>query len=243
LSSRSLGFSAVLIFFNTFQILRKKVESHLQSTTRLHLDLTCVTFKETTGKLEQTVKTLEKKVQELTTANSALSSKVDAQKKDILRLSNESTTFVWKVDGFSEILKQAKSGSDENIFSEPFYTGKQGYKLRVYIYPDGDQTNKNRYLSVFFAIMKGKYDAILPWPFHQKVTFTLIDQQNDPAKRKNVEMFFMADPSSSSSARATTDELVYMRGVPRFVSHKNLKTRRYIVDDTLFLQAKIDPPN
>ena len=184
-------------------------------------------------------------MQELTAANSAVNSKVDAQKKDILRLSDESTTFVWKVDGFSEILKQAKSGSTVDsgkIYSEPFYAGKQGYRLRMCIFPFGDQTNKNRYLSVFIAIMKGKYDAILSWPFNQKVTFMLIDQQDDPAERKNLESFFVTDTSSSSFARPTTDENEGL-GFLRFVSHKNLKTRRYVVDDTLFLQVKIDPPN
>ncbi|KAJ7357521.1 hypothetical protein OS493_025038, partial [Desmophyllum pertusum] len=36
------------------EIQRKDVESHLQSTMRIHLDLACTTFKETTGKLEET---------------------------------------------------------------------------------------------------------------------------------------------------------------------------------------------
>jgi len=214
---------------------------------RLHLDLTCATFKETTGELEQKVNTLEKQVQELTAANSALILKVDAQRKEILtKLSQETTTFVWEVNGFSEILKTAKNGSTVDsgkIYSEPFYAGKQGYRLRMCIYPDGDQTNKNRYLSVFIAIMKGKNDAILPWPFHKKVTFTLIDQQDDPAIRKNVEACFVTDTSFLSFARPTTDENKDMSGILRFVSHKNLKTRRYIVDDTLFLQVNIDPPN
>jgi len=34
--------------------------------------------------------------------------------------------------------------------------------------------------------MKGEYDALLPWPFNKKVTFTLIDQDEDLLKRKKV---------------------------------------------------------
>ena len=178
-----------------YYIQRKDVESHLLSKTRLHLDLTCTTwkektgkfeqtlkettekleqtlkettgkleqtFKETTGKLEQTVNTLEKQVQELRAANSALSTKVEAQEKEIMRLTNDSPTFVWKTKSISEILKQAINGSITARYSEPFYAGKRGYTLRVCIKPDGDQTNKNRYLSVYVVIMKGDYDAILP---------------------------------------------------------------------------------
>lgn len=185
---------------------------------------------------------LQRQVQELTGANSALSTKIEAQAQEIMRLTNESSTFVWKINGFNEILKQAKSRNCEEIFSEPFYTGKRGYKLRVCIQPDGDQTNKNRYLSVFIGIMKGNYDAILPWPFQHEVTFTLIDQQQDPVKRDNVVTSFTPDTKLHvcSFARPSTKQNE-MRGFLRFVSHKNLKTRRYIVDDTLFLQVDIKP--
>ena len=129
---------------------------------------------------------LQKQIQDLTTANSALSTKLDAQNKAILRLTSECSTFVWRINNFSEILEQAKNGTKEKILSVPFFTGKQGYKLRVCIKPDGDQTKKHRYFSAFVILMKGIFDAMLPWPFHQKVTFALIDQKNNPARRQNV---------------------------------------------------------
>ena len=33
--------------------------------------------------------------------------------------------------------------------------------------------------------MKGEYDAMLTWPFHKKVTMTLIDQQEKAKDREN----------------------------------------------------------
>lgn len=180
---------------------------------------------------------LQKQVQQLTAANSVLSSKVDAQEKK-----TESTTFVYRVDGFGNALKEARCGNIKELFSEPFYTGKQGYKLQVCIHPDSVQANKNRYLSVYIAVMKGKFDALLPWPIQQRVEFTLIDQQDDPSKRQDVVMFFITDSSWPSSARPTAHRNEG-RGFPRFVSHKILKTRRYIVHDTLFLQAGISSPD
>ena len=186
---------------------------------------------------------LQKQVQDLTAANSALSTKVDAQNKTILSLTNEYSTFVWKVDNFSVILSQAKNGSIKQILSEPFFTGKIGYKLRVCIEPDGDQTNRHRYLSVYVRLMKGINDFILPWPFHQKVTFTLIDQNVHPASRRNVvfsmHVTFSWNPCDPLSDLMDTDE---SHGVIRFVSHANLMTRHYVVNDTLFLHVKIDPP-
>ena len=185
---------------------------------------------------------LQKQVQELTAANSVLSSKVDAQEKKTVHLKDESPTFVYRVDGFGNVLKEAKRGNIKEVFSEPFYTGKQGYKLQVCIHPDSVQTNKNRYLSVYIAVMKGKFDALLPWPIQQRVKFTLIDQQDGPSKRQDVVMSFITDSSCPSSARPTAHRNVG-RCFPRFVSLKILKTRRYFVDDTLFLQADISPPD
>ena len=46
--------------------------------------------------------------------------------------------FLWRIDGFSEILKQAKKEGKERIYSDPFYIKTEadrfGYKLRVFIY-------------------------------------------------------------------------------------------------------------
>lgn len=35
----------------------------------------------------------------------------------------------------------------------------------------GDGNGKNTHVSLFFVVMKGDFDALLPWPFQQKVTF------------------------------------------------------------------------
>lgn len=45
------------------------------------------------------------------------------------------------------------------------------------LYANGDSTAKNVAMSLFLVIMKGNYDALLTWPFKQKVTFVLLDQE------------------------------------------------------------------
>lgn len=39
--------------------------------------------------------------------------------------------------------------------------------LRIYL--DGDGTGRGTHLSLFFVVMKGPNDALLRWPFNQKV--------------------------------------------------------------------------
>ena len=173
--------------------------------------------------------------------NSVLNSKVDSQAKVVARLTNVSP-FVWKISGFSNVLKLAKNGNTKSIFAE-FYTGKQGYKLNVRVDPDGDQTNRNRYMSVYVGIMKGDYDAILPWPFREEVTFSVIDQQPDAAQRKTIVAVLKPNetqtPSGSFSSRPTVEQNPELLGIRRLISHKVLKTRRYVEHDTLFLQVEV----
>ena len=177
--------------------------------------------------------TLREQVKELTDAKEA------AQKKEIVSvLRIESTKFVWKINGFNDILQGAIFGIEDEICSEPFFTGKAGYKLSLCILPDGNQSQRHRYLSVYLCYLKGTYDDILDWPFHHEVTFTLIDQQDGKSFRENVVKSMV-----SKGFKPTSDESFRMEGIERFVSHKNLKTRRYIVDDTLFLQVEFDPPD
>ena len=144
------------------QVQRGKVESHLQSDMRLHLDLACVKLNETEVLFRETTKKLEEKI-------SALENK---------------PLFTWKISGFSEILMQTPAGT--KMPSAPFYTGENGYKVRLSLYPNGVKSGKNTHLSLFLVLMKGEYDPILAWPFHKKLIFILIDQNENLDDRKDI---------------------------------------------------------
>ena len=153
--------------------------------------------------------------------------------------------FIWKVDNFGEILEQAKTGVKEVVESNPFYTARTesyGYKLKVRIDPNGCGPGKNTHMSVFTVVMKGEYDAILPWPFRKKVTFTVIDQQEDAAQRENVTMEFATGDFPKQHGRPVREENTGL-GFEQLISHEKLNSRRYLVDDTLFLQVEVGSPS
>lgn len=163
---------------------------------------------------------------------------------DLACVKLETRLFIWKVKEFSKTLRQAKAGERLSITSTPFYTDRTesyGYKVKARIDPNGDGPGKNTHLSVFIIVMKGEYDAILPWPFKKKVMFTVIDQQGDPAKRKNVTDHFTPGNNLESFARPTQEKNITGYGFPQFISHEELYSRCYLVDDTLFLQVEIGP--
>ncbi|XP_078350416.1 TNF receptor-associated factor 4-like isoform X1 [Oculina patagonica] len=210
------------------KIQRKQVESHLQSAMRFHLDLACVKLNDAEEKLECLQRRLEEKIS---------NNQGNTTEEKIVMVKN---VFVWKINDFKEILRKARSEENIRIGSAPFYTESYGYKMKVEIYPNGQSSGKNTHLSVFIYVMKGEYDAILPWPFKKKVKITLIDQQEDLVERQNDtgQLFLGNYPQCSTRPMK---EANISTGFPAFISHKKLYSRRYLVDDTVFLQVEVGP--
>ena len=103
------------------------------------------------------------------------------------------------------------------------------------LYLNGDGMGRGTHLSLFFVVMRGEYDSLLPWPFQQKVTLILIDQDG----HRHISDTFRPDPSSSSFKRPQT-EMNVESGCPLFVSLAALDGGRYIKDDTMFIKIVID---
>lgn len=225
------------------QVDRKEVESHLQSAVRVHLDLACVKLNKTVDKLNDTEAELTSTKAQLKDTKVKLYDTREKLETTTKRVEEFKTrTFIWRIDKFSEILGQGKTRKKYCIESEPFYTGRTeryGYKLKVKIYPNGDRLGKDIHLSVYIIVLKGEYDAILQWPISKKFKITLIDQQEDPAERLNVSMEVTApDYMPECFTRPVTEENGAL-SFSWFISHKNLHSRRYLVDDTLFLQVEV----
>lgn len=149
-------------------------------------------------------------------------------------------TLLWKINNVHERMQEAKSGRQTSFYSPPFYTSKSGYKMCSRIYLNGDGNGRNTHLSLFFVILRGEYDALLRWPFRQKVTFVLIDQAMSESK-ENIYDTFRPDPTSSSFRRPTTDMNI-ASGLPLFCPLGKLMSsdHEYIKDNTLFIKIIVD---
>ncbi|XP_029467449.1 TNF receptor-associated factor 2 isoform X2 [Rhinatrema bivittatum] len=152
----------------------------------------------------------------------------------------ESTTydgvFIWKIPDFTRKRQDAIVGRCPAMFSPAFYTSKYGYKLCLRIYLNGDGTGRGTHLSLFFVVIKGPNDALLRWPFNQKVTLMLLDQNN----REHIIDAFRPDVTSSSFQRPLNDMNI-ASGCPLFCPITKLESKNsYVRDDTLFIKAIVD---
>ncbi|KAJ8260610.1 hypothetical protein COCON_G00163330 [Conger conger] len=144
--------------------------------------------------------------------------------------------FVWKIADFSRRRQDAVGGRAPAMFSPAFYSSKYGYKMCLRLYLNGDGTGRGTHLSLFFVVMRGKYDALLKWPFSQKVTLMLLDQNN----REHIIDAFRPDITSTSFQRPIS-EMNIASGCPLFCPLPKLAGKSsYLRDDTVFIKAIVD---
>ncbi|XP_028678122.1 TNF receptor-associated factor 3 [Erpetoichthys calabaricus] len=154
----------------------------------------------------------------------------------VLETASYNGTLIWKIRDYKRRKQEAVAGKTLSLYSQPFYTGYFGYKMCARVYLNGDGMGKGTHLSLFFVVMRGEYDALLTWPFKQKVTLMLMDQ--GPA-RKHLCDAFKPDPNSSSFKRPVGDMNI-ASGCPLFVSQPVLENGSYIKDDTIFIKVVVD---
>ena len=127
------------------------------------------------------------------------------------------------------------------LYSPPFYTAEQngGYKMCLFLYLDGDGGGKGTHLSLYVAVMKGEYDGQLTWPFRQKVTLMLEDQDH----QQHIAQWFKPDPAeynASFQRPSPHSEMNVAFGFPKFAPLTVLDNSLYVKDDILRLCCIID---
>ncbi len=142
---------------------------------------------------------------------------------------------LWKISDYARRRNDAVTGQQVSFYSPCFFTSRYGYKMCARLYLNGDGMGRGTHISVFFVIMRGQYDALLRWPFRQKVTFMLLDQDNV----EHVIDAFRPDPSSSSFQRPRRETNI-ASGCPMFCSLTELNNHAYMRDDTMFLKIIVD---
>ena len=136
-----------------------------------------------------------------------------------------------------------KNGKDNNDdwFSEGFYTGIGGYKVRLNIYPNGGGKSESTHLSVFINLMPGANDDTLEFPLRGTFTVTILNQLEDD-NHHTVSIPFGDNTSEKSSCRKYKLNDTVGRGCPKFISHSSLgfnqdHTTKYLHDDTVYFRV------
>jgi hypothetical protein len=147
--------------------------------------------------------------------------------------------YTWKIANFTRKLAEAKSDNDYGeIESEPFFTS-HGYKMKILVQLNQAPSGLAGYMGVYLILMKSDRDGTLPWPFTKRHTFVLVDQQDDPDQRQDIEVAFT--PSGQEEFKRPRQRENEGMGKPQFVKHSTLRTRQYIRDHAVYVKILVDP--
>lgn len=153
--------------------------------------------------------------------------------------------YEWKVKDIHRLLHTSLSTHRDTIKGPEFYTGQPGYKVRLSVSAGKiNPVDKLPYLGVWFALMPGKFDDVVEWPFQYKFNLTLVDQSN----RRDPEHIHLSMNPMTAICRLLKQFLRPRTnkkdkdgcGKEFFVPHsKLLNSDRYLVNDTLLVRVTI----
>ena len=183
------------------------------------------------------VKQLEEKVLEVERTLNVISvhySELELQLQASLA-STHNGAFLWCIPEVRQRIRDARTGLITSIYSPPFYTGRNGYKMCIRAYLNGDGVGEKTHLSIFFVLMKGEHDPLLQWPFESKVSLILVDQDH----KKHLVQTFKPNAQSCSFQKPKTNMNV-ASGCPEFADLSILDNTSYVKDDVMYIKAIVD---
>ncbi|GAB6027674.1 hypothetical protein CHUAL_001914 [Chamberlinius hualienensis] len=85
--------------------------------------------------------------------------------------------FTWVVENFDEKIVQHRAKKFNYLESKPFYTNAPGYRLKVHLYPDYEDSG---YVGVYVVMVQGDFDNLVAWPFTSRYDILIISRdEND----------------------------------------------------------------
>ncbi|CAF0995607.1 unnamed protein product [Rotaria magnacalcarata] len=205
---------------------------HMKESSDSHLSLAGKTI----SIQKQLIKLYEERSNEQKIYIDLLSRKVNALEKTY------GAQYIWRIDNYHEKFQEAHTNKKPTLYSPRFLTSRHGYFLGLSICLFGDGKAKGKYVSLFICIHRGDYDALLSWPFSHRVTFTLLDQNEDVNNRRHLNC--SVKPNVCKENNPFLDRPIAERnasfGCPRFAELDAMTKCNYVKDDAIFIKVELD---
>ena len=159
----------------------------------------------------------------------SMEEKMAGMKVKVLR---NGESFLFRVDNFAEI-----KNDFETFISPAFYTGPNGYLMKIYVDPSGEEEDGGDHLSIYVTFLEGKNDSELSWPFVGKIKFTLLNQLADNNHFNRHCSLLREDDARPGISWGLTDFISHSE-----LSHIGSTTRQYLKDDTLYFRVSVEMP-
>ena len=189
------------------------------------------------ARLKKDVEVVKSKVTDMENKNLVIDKAVADMDLKIQLVVNKTMDgeLIWKIDKLEFRMAQAKLGKVTALHSSPCYTKQYEYKYCIRLYLHGDGMGRATHISIFFVVMKSEYDELLSWPMQKRVTFELINLENEA---NSVIETFVSNPKSSSFQRPTKNMNV-ATGCPTLISIEQFLNGGFVKDNCAFIKATV----
>ena len=106
--------------------------------------------------------------------------------------------------------------------SPPFYTHKNGYKMRLEVYPNGYGDGKGTHISIMARLLKGENDSNLKWPMNIDLKIQLINWHKNDSHILYVIHFTKALSGACNQVMGTKEKADLPWGIHKFSAHSTL---------------------
>lgn len=199
---------------------RNELKRHLLRNDSTHLSLVMNVVRTQEEELRSTRAALVRRQSEINYMKAEFEARLPEWKLPEL---NE-FVHLWKIDGWSNKLKDARSGAVTRLTSGSLYTDHPGYRIFFGIFPNGLRSHRGSHVSISPYLETGEYDEVLPWPVCGKFKIMVIDQQ------------FGGEDQSVLYEKECRPGSSYLGGVLDLVSHSRLRTRLFVKNDSILLK-------
>ena len=132
--------------------------------------------------------------------------------------------------------------NDKELYTDPFYTSKGGYKVTLCVYPNGNGSSKGTHVSVFMCLMKGANDNNLQFPMTGIFTVQVMNWNGD---NQHFEQSIQFDDNTPVEyrERAVTGERARGLGTHQLMSHNELTSsnKQYLHEDKMCFKILYEP--
>ena len=207
---------------------RKDMQQHLNENVSSHLLLITQDFQQKLSLKDNTISQLEATVTKQQEEIKSLRVRVDQRSEQSSDLVVSLTTAVHRLEktvyGLPPVefvmpdFLQHKANNNQ-WFSEPFYTHREGYKMCLSVFANGIGIGKNTHVSLFANLMRGEFDDKLTWPFRGNIVVRLVLHDEDI---ETTLRYTVRSPDKSSCRVFNSDKNSFGQGMVRFISHPEL---------------------
>ena len=229
----------------TDAVMRNSLEKHNKEEMEKHLAYTKHELTTTKQQLATMETTLLEKITAIESAAQKRISDLESQLQNVFQYRQWlSIASIQSFSGneacpvFVKVPEFIKAKTSHQVWnSEMFFSHNKGYRLRLCVIPGGSGEGKDTHVSVYLYLLKGPYDASLPWPIHMDVKVMLLNQVAD---RDHHAMTSKIVASRVSLIRTL------VCNVDQFISYQDLYTLSasclFLKDDSIFFKINCLSP-